>query len=164
MPPITLLSYCWEYSQASGGKFILKTDESKGYITLNTLLEYIRSNIEQTLNLFITPHIFTKFINLLKVRNIDNNNYKKILDLFKEEFNYIKEEEIKKEDVIDFSNFRNQIIGVSETVLLLLKERKKEPCILSSNPKILEGFKSDFLYVDFKEMVTFIENLKRKSE
>ena len=124
-------------------KFILNDEEKNGFIAVTQLLNTIKIYTKSNPVLIITPHIFTKFINLLW-KKVDEKNYRNIPRLFKDDFNYIREEDIKKEVLIELDNFRNKVFGISEASLLILKSRRSHPCIISSNPKILLGESDDF--------------------
>lgn len=147
----------------SGAKFVLNDDEKIYYKALMRLFESIRNQIKDV-QIFITPHIFTKFIHLLRDKKMDNKHYTNILDLLIEEFGYIQEEDIKKEEIIPFENFKNKYLGVSETALLILKGRREHPCILSTSGKILKEYKEDFLYINFQELISFVKEEERKSQ
>lgn len=154
------------YSLNPLGRFVLNNDERIKYKAIIRLLNAIKNNIEDNPPIFITPHIFTKFVYLLHKRT-DREHYGKILGLLKEDFEYIKEEDIKKEKIIDFANFKNKFLGISETCLLILKERRRFPCILSLSGKILQIYnkseEKDFLFVSFDDLVSFTQSEERKN-
>ena len=100
----------------------------------------------------------------MKNRNLDNSHYKKIIELLENEFGYITEEEINKNEIIKFDCFKNKLFGLSEVSLLMLKNKKSHPCILSLSGKILSEYKEDFLYVNFTEVLSFIKDEQRKNK
>ncbi len=138
-----------------------KEEERINYMAISKLFDRIKLETKQIPLVFITPHIFTKFINL--IWKFDKKHYQEILQLLSEEFCYINEEEVKKEEVIQFNHFKNKYLGLSETSLLLLKQRRKHPCIVSMSGKITELCKNDFLCVEFHEIVSFIRDNESKN-
>ncbi|MDP1728734.1 MAG: hypothetical protein Q8L27_00840 [archaeon] len=144
-------------------KLILNNEERIGFKAITQLLNTIRVYTKSNPALFITPHIFTKFISLLWDKNVDEKSYRNILKLFKEDFSYIQEEDIKKEVLIELDNFRNKVFGISEASLSILKNRRSHPSIISSSPKVLMEYNDDFLYVDFNELTRFIKEDERRN-
>jgi len=146
--------------------FSLNRGEYFGFKAITELLNKIKVTIHLNPPLFITPHIFTKFIHLLWERKpkISEKHYKKIMELFRDEFSYIQEEEIKRETLIDLDNFRNKVFGISEAALSILKNRKEQPCILSFSDKVLYEYHEDFLYVNLKMLINFKENEENKNK
>jgi len=152
-------------SSANIQRFGLKEEENIGFKAITNLLNKIKILTNTNPPLLITPHIFTKFINLLWLRiSKKDNDYKRILELLKDDFSYIREEEIKKEVLIGLDNFRNRVFGISEASLSILKNRINKPCILCCNNKILSEYEEDFLFVDFKELMDFTKEDERKNE
>lgn len=133
-------------------------------IAITRFLNVVRAHIHENPTLIITPHIFTKFIHLLREKKLNKEDYGKVLDLLKDGFNYIKEEGIKKEEIIDFDNFKNQYLGLSDTSLLIVKEQKNYQCVLSLSGKIPRFCGDNSLCVNFHELVSFMgtEEMKGK--
>lgn len=144
-------------------KLILNNEERIGFKAITRLLNTIKVYTRSNPALLITPHIFTKLISLLWDKNIDEKNYKNILKLFKDDFSYIQEEDIKKEILIELDNFRNKVFGISEASLSILKNRRNHPCIISSSPKVLLEYNNDFLYVNLNELTKFIKEDERRN-
>jgi len=153
-------------SKSNVESFSLTREENLGFRAVTTLLNKIKVLIGLNPPLFITPHIFTKFIHLLWDRKlqISEKHYKRILELFRDEFSYIQEEEIKREILIELDNFRNKVFGISEASLSVLKNRKEQPCIFSFSDKVLCEYNEDFLYVNFKELMEFIKEEDRRNK
>ena len=76
----------------------------------------------------------------------------------------INEEDISKEEIIEFPNFRNKYFGISETTLMILKNRKKFPCILAENNKVFKDYTEEVLFIDFQDLFNFIKEEKRKNK
>jgi len=150
--------------------FKLSEEELTNYKTILRLFEEVKKRLNKIPSIYITPHIFTKFVNEMRNRNIPPFHFENILNLFIDEFGYIQEDkEIGKEDIIDFSHFKKKDIGISETVLLILKnnlKNKKEgiPCILSESNKVLCDYNNDFLNIDFNEMLSCIKEEIRRNK
>ena len=70
----------------STNKIFLNESEKISYLALKRILDYSKTN------LFITPHIFTKFIHeILNDTRINKEIFAGILDSFNEDFSYVKE-------------------------------------------------------------------------
>ena len=142
----------------------ITTEEQRSYGAIVELLKKIRGESDILINLYITPHIFTKFIHLLKEKDKSGDHFKFILDTIQEDLGYIIEEDIKKEKFIKFDNFRNTSLGLSESSILILKERKNPPCILCCNPKLLHSYDNEFLYINFDDLVSFSKEYTRRNK
>lgn len=150
------------YETTASDRFTLNEDEERRYKAMRRLLDNVRVT-DGNAPLFITPHVFTKFIHLLWKRKMSENHYSQTVELFKEEFSYVREEEIKREEIIDLKSFKCKLFGVSEAALIALKNKQEFPCIISSNDKILKEYKEDFLYIDFNELVAFVKDEERRN-
>jgi len=150
-------------SKLSRNVFSLNRIELEKYRAFQRLLEGIKNHISKYPELVITPHIFTKFIHKIRDK-LDDVHYKRIINLLNEEFGYIHEEPIEKNDILNFHCFKNKLFGLSETTLLILKTRKEYPCIFSSSGKIMEEYKEDFLFINFPELISFTNEEYRKNQ
>lgn len=151
------------YSQ-NQEKFHLEDIEKTNYLALIRLLNELRTRFQITPLLFITPHTFTKFIHFLWERKMDSNHYKQIIELFKNELGYIKEESIEQADILNLKDFKCKILGISETAIIVLRNKKNNSCIISSNSKIFSEYKENFLYIDFNELLGFVKEEERKNK
>lgn len=142
----------------------LTEDEKNSYITIIRLLKRIKGESKSIPKLYITPHVFTKFIHLLKEKDKPGDHFRIILELIQEDFSYIIEENVGKEELIEFDNFKNTSLGISESALIILRGKKNPPCILSCNPMILKNYDNEFLYINFEDLVSFIKEDIRKNK
>jgi len=146
------------------GNFVYTDDERINYKSLNILLDKIKKEVGEY-TIFITPHIFTKFINELRNGVGDPRHFSNILTCFMENFNYIKEKEIKKEEIINTPLFKNRYCGLSETSLILLKDKLGKIGIIdSSENKILEMGRDNYLFVNFPILVSVIRKYEEREQ
>jgi len=158
---LVLGSYSKKYENQQSN-IHLTEEEKNSYIAVIRLLKRISSKSSGLPKVYITPHVFTKFIHLLKQKYKYEKHFKIILELIQEDLGYIIEENVSKNELIEFDNFKNTSLGVSESALIILKEKKNPPCILACNSKILNNYDNKFLYIDFDELVSFIkEDIRR---
>jgi hypothetical protein len=144
--------------------FGINEKEKDNYEAIRRFFDFVRSKNPSNFNVFITPHIFTKFIHLIRNDNqVSDSHRKGIIKLFSEEFDYLNEEEIKRQEILQSSVFSEKLYGISETALLILKSRKQTPCIFSTSGKILSEYNEDFLFISFDEIVSFIKEDMRRS-
>ncbi len=144
--------------------FSLTEEERISYKSLIILLNKIKGEIGDY-TIFITPHIFTKFIHELRKGVKNPKHFSEILTSFMINFKYIKEEELKKEEIIKVPLFKNRYCGLSETTLMLLKDKLGAICIIdSSKNKILEMKRDNYLFVDFPTLVNVIEKYEERGK
>ena len=157
----------WEEGEETGERrenFSFSPEEKLNYQSLKILLNRIKGDVGEY-TIFITPHIFTKFINELRKGVRNEQHFSNILTIFIENFTYIKEEELKKEEIINFAHFKNRYCGLSETALILLKEKFKDVCIIDdSSNKIPKFGGENYLFIDFPTIKTIVNEYKRREE
>jgi len=116
-------------------------------------------------SIFITPHIFTKLIHELRKNITHSQDFSAIIVLLIENFAFIKEENLAKEEIMNFKSFKNRYCGISETALILLKKRMGNVCIIGLNDnKILEMCGDNYLFIDFKILVDTIKEFERRDK
>ena len=148
--------------------FAFNDVEKLNYFALKRLLESIKKRTGKQPMLYITPHIFTKFVhllrkNIIKNRLIEDKHYKNILNLLKEEFGHVEEEFISKDEIIEKDYFNKQLLGLTEATILILKDKKTTPCILASSGKIFKAYDKRFLWINFSEVLSIVkEELRRQ--
>ncbi len=149
------------YAEITHG-FYLNEEERISSKSIKLLLGKIKGDIGEC-SIFITPHIFTKFIHELREGVNESEHFRGILQLLIENFPFIKEEELKKEEIIGFEKFKNRYCGISETAIILLKN--KIGCvgvIDTSSNKIPEVGGEDYLFIDFPTLVNTIKEYERR--
>ena len=141
---------------------ILTEDERIGYKSILILLNQIKKDTGE-FSIYITPHIFTKLVHELRETIKRPDYFKGIMNLFIEPFSYIKEEELKKEEIISFNSFKNMYCGISETAIILLKNKMEGISIIdSSSNKIPELAGDNYLFVDFPTLIQTIKEYERR--
>jgi len=144
--------------------FSLTEEERISYKSLIILLNKIKGEIEDY-TIFITPHIFTKFIHELREGVRNPKHFSDILTSFIKNFEYIKEKELKKEEIIKVPLFKNRYCGLSETTLILLKDKLGAICIIdSSKNKILKMKRDNYLFVDFPILVDVVRKYEEREK
>ena len=143
---------------------ILSEEERISYKSMKILLNKIKGDIEEY-SIFITPHIFTKLIHELRKNITHSQDFSAIIVLLIENFAFIKEENLAKEEIMNFKSFKNRYCGISETALILLKKRMGNVCIIGLNDnKILEMCGDNYLFIDFKILVDTIKEFERRDK
>jgi len=148
------------YSEIIGGVH-LSEEERISYKSMKILLNKIKEDIGEYF-IFITPHIFTKFIHELRENVSEPEHFKGILHLLIETFSFIKEKELKKEEIIGFENFKNRYCGISETAIILLKNKMGCVGIIDTSNKIPEIGGENYLFIDFSTLVNIIKEYERR--
>ena len=145
-------------------RVILSEEERISYKSMKILLNKIKGDIEEY-SIFITPHIFTKLIHELRKNITHSQDFSAIIVLLIENFAFIKEENLAKEEIMNFKSFKNRYCGISETALILLKKRMGNVCIIGLNDnKILEMCGDNYLFIDFKILVDTIKEFERRDK
>ena len=85
--------------------------------------------------LFITPHIFTKFIHLLWDNINNKSDYKKIIKIFDNFSDYIQEEHLDKGHFFEEENFTNMEWDLVNSSLILTSKNHKHNTILTYRNK-----------------------------
>jgi len=124
-------------------------------------LNRIKQDIENY-SIIITPHIFTKVVNDLRQRIGDPIHFKGIVETMVDNLPFVKEEEIKKEEIIEFANFKNMHCGISETAIVIIKNRLGKVGVIAHSDKIPSVCGDNYLFVDFKSLVNTIKEFERR--
>lgn len=119
------------------GEFVNRNKNKVSY--LHTLglddFNYITQFLNGIRKLFITPHIFTKFIHLLW-ENIDNNtDYEEIIKIFEMYKDFIKEEHLDKEFLFGEQNFKTKKWDLINSSLILTSQKFQHNVILTCRGK-----------------------------
>ncbi len=83
------------------------------------------------LALFITPHIFTKFIHLLWENIEDKEDFEKIIKIFNGYSEFIKEKSLDKEHFFNEDNFKKMKWDLINSSLILTSKNHKHDTILT---------------------------------
>lgn len=83
------------------------------------------------LTLFITPHIFTKFIHLLRKNVKDKEDFERIIKIFGEFSEFIKEKPLDKEHFFKEDNFKNMKWDLTNSSLILASKNHKHDAIFT---------------------------------
>src|SRR3989344_2139556 len=151
------------YAEKSEKIFVLSEEERISYKSILILLNKIKQDI-QDYSILITPHIFTKVANDLRKRINDSEHFKGIVEMILDNFPFVKEEEIKKEEILGFANFKNMHCGISETAIVIMKNRIGRVGVIAYSDKIPAVCGEDYLFVDFKSLVSTIKEFERREE
>ena len=151
------------YAEKSEKIFVLSEEERISYKSILILLNKIKQDI-QDYSILITPHIFTKVANDLRKRINDSEHFKGIVEMILDSFPFVKEEEIKKEEILGFKNFKNMYCGISETAIVIMKNRIGRVGVIAYSDKIPAVCGEDYLFVDFKSLVSTIKEFERREE
>ncbi len=124
------------------GEFVNKNKNKVSYLCMNEIkfslddFNYIIQFLNGfKTNFFITPHIFTKFIHLLW-KNINNEeDYEKIIDVFNEWKNFIKEKNLDKKYFLNEDNFKKMKWDLINSSLILTSRNHQHNTILTSKLK-----------------------------
>lgn len=159
------LYYLLKGSYAEQRNMILPEEERIGYKSIILLLNTIKKDLgNQELSIYITPHIFTKFVNELWGSVTNSYDFEEIMNLFLNTFYYIREEGLKKEELIGFNHFRKRYCGLSEASLILIKGKIGAVCILDTSNKIPELAGEDYLFANFQDLVSAIREQERREK
>ena len=151
------------YAHKINNPSMLSEEERVGYKGMLFLLNRIKEDIGDYF-IFISPHIFTKVINELRKKINDPIDFKGIVDIILDNFTFIREEEIGKDEILRFDNFKNMYCGISETTISLIKNKKGNVGIISYSDKIPSVCGEDYLFVDFKVLIDTIKEHERREE
>ncbi len=143
---------------------ILTDEERISHKCMLILLNKIKSDIGE-FSIYITPHIFTKLVNELREdHKIDTKDFGGIILSLLNTFSYIKEEELKKDEIICFDSFKNKYCGLSETAIILLRKRMGKISVIdSSSNKVPELGGDNYLFIDFHTLFNTIKEHERRA-
>ena len=82
-------------------------------------------------NLFITPHIFTKFIHLLWDNINNKEDYKHIINIFDGTSDFIKEKYLDKKYFLQEPNFKEKKWDLTNSSLILTSKNHQHDTILT---------------------------------
>jgi len=116
------------------GDFVNKNKNKYSYLNQFNLEDF--GYITQFLNgfktnLFITPHIFTKFIHLLWENITDNRDYEQIITIFSEFSEFIKEKFVDKGYFLNEDNFKKKKWDLINSSLILTSKNHQHNTILT---------------------------------
>lgn len=113
--------------------------------------------------LFITPHIFTKFIHLLWDNVKDKNHFSKIINIFMEYFSFIDEKYVNKSEIMGLEQFRNRHYDLCNTSLILTAEKYNHNSIITCDPKFtgICQKRGNIMVVNYWEIKVFIQSLPK---
>lgn len=86
-------------------------------------------------DLFITPHIFTKFIHLLWTNISNNDDYEKIIEIFNGTSDFIKEKNVDKKYFLEEKNFKKKKWDLINSSLILTSQNHSHKTILTCRRK-----------------------------
>lgn len=115
--------------------------------------------------MFITPHIFTKFIHLLWSCEINEKDFKGIIDTFLSQFTYIGEKYIHKDTIMNLDQFKNKYYDLSNTSLIMTAEKHNHNSVLTCENKCCKQCEEggDILTINFGEIKSAIQSLPAES-
>ncbi|MEA3329408.1 MAG: hypothetical protein U9Q06_01565 [Nanoarchaeota archaeon] len=121
------------------GEFVNKNKNKFSYLGMKKIkfslddFKYVTQFLNgfNTKVFFITPHIFTKFIHLLWENINDKSDYEKIIGIFNEWSEFIKEKNLDKEHFFKEENFKKMIWDLTNSSLILTSQNHKHNTILT---------------------------------
>jgi len=123
------------------GDFVNKNQNKISYLKLETIIFDLKDfecliQFLKGRNLFITPHIFTKFVHLLWEKLKDNKeDYESIMNTFYQISDNIKEEPLDKKKFLEEDNFKKMKWDFVNSSLILTSKNYQHSVILTCKNK-----------------------------
>jgi hypothetical protein len=126
------------------GEFVRKKPNKTNYLSMkkikfgledfNCTIQFL-NGFKSNLYLYITPHIFTKFVHLLWENIKDKNDYSEVIKVFSDKSKFIKEKSLEKDYFFREDNFKDMKWDISNSSLILTSREHKHKTIFTCRDK-----------------------------